>query len=93
MGNDPLKVEVKVRPQYVGDPCAVFLLRFDRPFCIFEQNRGAERRSIFNQRGQSSSFIAACAIERTTLRAPAAGPGEPDPGVFVIEHDLLMPPV
>jgi hypothetical protein len=24
MGSDPLKVEIKVRPQYVGDPCAFF---------------------------------------------------------------------
>jgi hypothetical protein len=48
MCSDPLKVKVKFRPQYVGDPCAVLLLRLGQPFSIFEQDRGAEGRSIFN---------------------------------------------
>jgi hypothetical protein len=48
MCSDPLKVEVNVRPQCVGDPCAVLLLGLDEPFGIFEQDIGAEGRSVFN---------------------------------------------
>jgi hypothetical protein len=52
--SDPLKVEVEIRPQNVGDPRSVLLLGLDQPFRVFEQDISAERRSIF-QRGGSSS--------------------------------------
>ena len=54
MGSNPLKLEVEFRPQYVRDSCAVICLRLGQPFGIFEQDRGMEPRSVFNQRGQSS---------------------------------------
>lgn len=38
MKSNPLKVEVEFRPQYVGDPSAVILLRLGQPFSIFEQD-------------------------------------------------------
>lgn len=45
---DPLKVKVQFRPQNVGNPSAVVLLGSGQPFGVFDQDRGAEGRSIFS---------------------------------------------
>ena len=91
MCGDPLKVEVKFRPQCVGDPCAVLLLRLREPFSIFKQDRGAEGRSVF-KRGVSFTRM----WLPSQSRKPLTSSWRADSGVFVldgfemnIKHGLL----
>jgi hypothetical protein len=101
MESNPLKVEVEFRPQYVGDPCAVILLRLGQPFSVFEQDRGAERRSVFtvingdNHRYNNFKPMY-LSLRHMRLSEPLTGSWRADTGVLVldgfemdIEHGLL----
>jgi hypothetical protein len=45
---NPLEVEVDGRPEDVGDPRAVILLRLEKPLGIFYQHQCAERGAIYH---------------------------------------------
>jgi len=43
---NPLEVDVDGRPEDVGDPCTIVLLRLKEPLGIFEQDYRTERGSV-----------------------------------------------
>jgi len=45
---NPLEVEVDGRPEDVGDPRAIVLLRLQKPLGIFYQNQCAKRGAIYH---------------------------------------------
>lgn len=44
---DPLEVEVDGRPENVGDPRAILLLRLEEPLGILDQDQCTERGAIY----------------------------------------------
>jgi hypothetical protein len=45
---DPSEVEVDGRPEDIGDPGAIMLLRLKKPLSILDQDQRAERGTIYN---------------------------------------------
>ena len=45
---DPLEVEVDGRPEDVGNPCSIVLLRLKEPLSIFEKDYRTERGAVWH---------------------------------------------
>ena len=45
---NPLQVEVDGGPEDIGDPCAIVLLRLEKPLSIFDQDQCAEWGPIYH---------------------------------------------
>ena len=48
MLGDPSEVEVDSRPEDIGDPGAIMLLRLNKPLGVLDQDQRAERGTIYH---------------------------------------------